>query len=412
MILHGEVMDFLSRFTVFESQAQPLAIALWVMHTHLFVCGEVDDQPFDQTPYLLVTSGSIECGKSELLEQIAAMTPRSWPMTQLPSKSNLARKVEQDRPTIFVDELDKINGDGAREVLGCINSGNRKTGMIAIQIPDGNGGWKNEDFSTFCPKALAGIRATRLDDAVTSRAIIIELRKHTNRPEKWKLRRAKEVEDLRDRLDEWAEKHRRAIVSLYDAEPDMPSELTGRQEDGWEPLAAIADHIGIGDKARSAAIELASVSAEARLDDAGVQLLHDLYEIIEGRERVHTAGILMELNSSHRRWASWNNGKGMNEYELARLLRGFGIHSDKNALTIDGVSRRGYRLQPFMEVWEAYGVPGGVASVASVASVTAGDLAHALANGSVPTDTTQTTETTHRGTPPSEGQETSDQSDW
>jgi hypothetical protein len=112
------------------------------------------------------------------------------------------------------------------------------------------------DFSSFCAKALAGLGT--LPDTVASRSIPIVLKRRlASEPiERFRERGARAMgETIADCLAMY-------IVPLLDdlatAEPDLPDELSDRQQDVWEPLLAIAD-AGGGDwpeRAREAAVRL------------------------------------------------------------------------------------------------------------------------------------------------------------
>ncbi len=56
-----EVCAFLRRFMAFSSDAQPVAIALWIAHTYSI-------EAFDYTPYFHIQSPEKRCGKSLLLD--------------------------------------------------------------------------------------------------------------------------------------------------------------------------------------------------------------------------------------------------------------------------------------------------------------------------------------------------------
>jgi hypothetical protein len=64
--LLDDTIAFLKRFIVFADDAQPIAIALWVLHTHALDAAEC-------TPYLNVESAEKRSGKSRLLEVLGAL---------------------------------------------------------------------------------------------------------------------------------------------------------------------------------------------------------------------------------------------------------------------------------------------------------------------------------------------------
>ena len=100
------------------------------------------------------------------------------------------------------------------------------------------------NYAVFCPKAFAGIGAT-LPDTVMDRAIPVELHRRApdeRHPARFRQASARaELSPLRDRIAAWATV---AKERLTDAEPELPDELSDRQQDSWEPLLAVADLAG------------------------------------------------------------------------------------------------------------------------------------------------------------------------
>ena len=76
-------------------------LALWVLHTHTF-------QASWATPYLRITSAAPESGKTVLLEVLASICRAGWHAVN-PSVAVLYRKVDQDPPTLLLDEMDNYN---------------------------------------------------------------------------------------------------------------------------------------------------------------------------------------------------------------------------------------------------------------------------------------------------------------
>src|SRR5688500_11986293 len=65
------VLRFLQRFVVFQSDAQPVAIALWVLITYVM-------DAFDVAPYLDISSAEKRSGKSRLLEVLSLLVRSPW----------------------------------------------------------------------------------------------------------------------------------------------------------------------------------------------------------------------------------------------------------------------------------------------------------------------------------------------
>jgi hypothetical protein len=87
------------------------------------------------------------------------------------------RKIDAERPTLLLDESDaafKGDREYAEALRGVLNSGHRRGGKTTVCVGQGAEiGFK--DFSTYCPKAIAGIG--KLPDTVQSRSIPIRLKR-------------------------------------------------------------------------------------------------------------------------------------------------------------------------------------------------------------------------------------------
>jgi hypothetical protein len=124
---------------------------LWVLHTHA-----VDAADF--TPYLAINSPVLRSGKTQLLEVFKLLVYKPW-FTGRVTASALVRKVNRDQPTLLLDESDtafQTRSDYAELLRGILNTGFERDGSYSMSVPSGND-WEVRDFSTFSPKAIAGI---------------------------------------------------------------------------------------------------------------------------------------------------------------------------------------------------------------------------------------------------------------
>ncbi len=264
--LLAELAAFARTYVVL-SEAQGVAVALWIVHTHAFDAA-------DATPYLSVTSAEKESGKTRLLETLELLAARPW-LTGRVTAAVLARKVDAEKPTLLLDESDaSFNGEKeyAETLRGMLNTGHRRGGRSSLCVGQG-ADITYADLSTFCPKAIAGIGD--LPDTVASRSIAIRLKRKAldERVERFRRREAEEVaEPLFRWLASWSEHH---VDELASARPELPeAQLSDRACDCWEPLFGIADLAG-GDwpqRARAAAVEMAARGRE-KSTSLGVQWL-------------------------------------------------------------------------------------------------------------------------------------------
>ena len=334
---------FIRRFVIL-SESQLIAIALWVMHTHAFDVA-------DTTPYLNISSPEKRSGKTRLLEVLELLVARPW-FTGRVTAAVLARKVDAMCPTLLLDESDaafKGEREYAEMLRGILNSGYRKGGRVSVCVGQGaNIGYK--DFSTFCPKAIAGIG--KLPDTIADRSIPITLKRRAPNETVARFRR-REVEPE-------AEAIRNSIigcltgVSLADARPQLPDELNDRAADCWEPLLAIADAAG-GEwhrKAKEAAIALMT-GEDIHDDSLGIRLLIDINDVFsQNADPVSSADLIESLNAKDESpWGGFN-GSGLTTRKLASLLKPYGIRP-RNIRTDERVFK-GYSSMDFEDAWSRY----------------------------------------------------------
>jgi Protein of unknown function (DUF3631) len=345
---------FVRRFVALKD-AEAVAVTLFVAHSHAIAAAHA-------TPYLAISSAEKESGKTRLLEVLEPLVACPW-MTGRTTAAALVRKLAADTPpTLLLDESDAaFNGDReySEALRGVLNSGHRRGGCATLCVGQG-AKIEVRDFPVFGAKAVAGIG--KLPDTVASRAIAIRLkRKAPGEPVERFRRRYVDAEAvaLHDALAAWTAAN---IDKLTKAEPALPDELTDRQQDGWEPLLALADLAG-GEwpvRARGAAVRLAgSVAAED--DSTGVRLLADVRVVFGKQERMATADLLAGLHDlDEAPWGEWY-GKPITSRGLAKLLHRFEIRS-KSTRMADGSTPKGFHRDQFEDAWKRY-LPGDGGSI-------------------------------------------------
>src|SRR5665213_3553165 len=90
---------FIRRYIV-VSEEQAVVMAAWILHTFVFDAAEF-------TPYIHITAPEKECGKSNLMDLLAAVaaTPAQSSGT---TPAALVRLADAMKPTIFIDEMDAL----------------------------------------------------------------------------------------------------------------------------------------------------------------------------------------------------------------------------------------------------------------------------------------------------------------
>jgi hypothetical protein len=345
-VLLERVLVFVRTY-VFLTDEQLAAVTLWVAHTHALKAA-------DASPYLNIYSPEKRSGKSRLLEALSLLVAQPW-LTGRVTPAALVRKVDAEAPTLLLDESDAaFRGDReySEALRGLLNSGWRRGGKATVCAKKG-GDWVTRDFSTFCPKAIAGIG--NLPDTIVDRAIPIEMKRKTVGENAARFR-WREVCEVVGRLrEDLAASCSVSLPVLTSARPEMPRELDDRAADIWEPLLAIADAAG-GDwpgRARAAALTLSA--GRARNDESiGIRLLSDIRDVFSDRDtdRLTTVSLLEALNTSEE--ALWGDfrGRPLDSRWLSRLLRPYGVKP--KTVRLDGRTPKGYLKADFCDAWARY----------------------------------------------------------
>jgi hypothetical protein len=344
------ICSFVRRFVVLPDAASEVATALFVLHTWAI------DAAF-ATPYLLVVSPEKGAGKSRLLEVLGLLVRRPW-RTASTTEAALFRKIEQDSPTLLLDEIDAVfasNTDRTEPLRAVLNAGNRRGGSATRVVGQGTT-MAVRDFGVFCPKVLAGIDTGRLPDTIRDRAIVLHMkRRHGGeRVERWRERFMDgEAQPLVSALEGWATA---ATNALEVSDPVLPEVLSDRAADAWEPLLAIADHAG-GEwsaKARAAAIELSGTS-DGDETSSGTLLLGAARRVMAGREVIATADLLTAINADEELpFGGWRESKGLDARTLARMLKRYDDNIRPRTVRIGDDTAKGYHAEDFADAWTRY----------------------------------------------------------
>lgn len=344
--LLDDVFEHVRRYVAL-SGAQARIIALWITHTYCYTL-------FDDTPYLNISSAEKQCGKTRLLETLELLVAKPW-LTGRTTPACLVRKIDADKPTLLLDETDtafKSGEEYSESLRGILNSGYRRTGVYSCCVPKGRE-MTFADFSSFCPKALAGIG--ELPGTIADRSVPTRLKRRSTQETVERFRRA-EVEErskpLRERMKKWVKANAK---ELERATPICPDALTDRQQDVCAPLLAIADLAGPRwcEIARASLTEIFGSSAA---DDQaiGVRLLTDIHRIFGDAKEMSSSKLVEELvKIEFSPWGEFGKqGKPISARTLARLLKPFdvtprSVRSGKDQF-------RGYESDWFTDAWSRY----------------------------------------------------------
>jgi hypothetical protein len=363
------VEGFLCRFVEFTSDAQPVALALWVAHVYA-----IDAAP--AAAYVRITSAVEESGKTTLLEVLESLLGDRCLNLLSATPAFVFRMRDKVGPVaLLLDEIDNTlkdrKDDGARDLLALVNGGYRRSAKVGRSVGRDHEG---RYFRAFGPAAIAGLGS--LHPTTESRCIPIRLdRKMRGSGERWL---PFLVEDdsrrIADSLAAWATPD--VVASLKVARPAIPTDLRDRQAEAWWPLLAIADAAGgyWPEQGRVAAITLhADVDAERAMGTSTLLLRHIAQVAREhDSDRFSSAQLirwLVELAEGP--WARWwasdvdRSTKGDDHAldraaaSLAALLRPFrkpdGSPLRPRVIKVpDGRTPRGYLFEDFGDAFARY----------------------------------------------------------
>ena len=318
---------------------QAIVLALWTVHTWTMPTGA------SHTPYMNITSGTPRAGKTRVVE-IANILCKNPLFSHNASAAVIGRTSYGH--TILIDEADKQmkNPDMKESLNAILNSGFEESGSYARM--GGNNMTQVDNFQTFSAKIISGIAQFHMADTLIDRSIkLTMMRKKKSEvfPRFKKPLVKKEVAELRQKLTEIS-LDEDLLQRLYFAEPKLPDELDDRKKDITEPLFAIAELASkkILDLFCAAIINLC-VNQTPDLTMAE-QMLIDMSKIMNGKS-IHTQDLISELNREPYEWISNNQGTGIRNYQVASLLKPFGIIP--KPISIGNVKLRGYQFTPQLE---------------------------------------------------------------
>lgn len=336
------ITRFIRTYIVIETEAA-WTLALWVLHTHA-------EKAADITPYICLTSPAPRCGKTNLLTLLSLLVREPLPTSDI-STACVYRAITERQPTLLIDEADTVF-ERREDLRGILNSGYSRHCAL-VQRCDGDD-HQVKDFSTWGPKLIAKIGP--LPRTLRDRSILIEMRrKEAGRVvQRFRLRRViAEAEKLADGGRTWALANTAKLLSV---EPDEIDGLSDRAQDIWDPLLAIAQFVG-GEwpgRALRAALRLSGACLAGELGPE-VQVIRDIWQSFEEArvDRLFTVRLLARLQSLEESpWRSWKRGRPLSAYDLALLVRPFGI-APGTIRTAEG-TRKGYYRADFDDAYRRY----------------------------------------------------------
>jgi hypothetical protein len=347
----GLIIHLLQDFIAFREPHEYVAVALWVLHTHVF------DQ-FMVTPRLALRSPVANCGKTTLMDILAKMVSKPDKFDGV-TAAVLVRVIDASHPTLLIDEADNLalalQGNGKLRTL--FNSGHRKGGVMSSMDRG-----ETRKFQVFAPLALA-LPDTMggLPRTLNSRCITLTMQR-ADRSRQLRRFDVNHPDPALDAVYRQILLWRRDLNSL-NPDPEMPSSIGNRIADNWRPLISIADSLGWSEQARDAMLKFAAEFQDA---DARITLLNDLRKVfnISGLDRISSSTLLNELHEMHDGdWKEFLGARGeqqphrLRDSELASMLRDFRIKPrtiwppNRNTAS---KSTKGYLRSQFEQAWRMY----------------------------------------------------------
>ncbi|HOP33434.1 MAG TPA: hypothetical protein PKU94_08660 [Candidatus Hydrothermia bacterium] len=206
-------------------------VASWILGTYLFPL-------FTAYPYLII-KGEKGSGKGTLLNILQRSCWNSTDEIITPSPSYLFRMIEDQRPTLLVDEYHRmLRGEMGKEVSSIFEAGNRRGGTVPRMEKNGDE-LKPVKFKVYCPKAIV----TRSPVEAEDKGITITIPKIYD--DQIYSKRSIEVQDdpilekAREDIMKWVITHDEEVYGVYKSLKPIRG-LGGRYFMVWAPILSIA----------------------------------------------------------------------------------------------------------------------------------------------------------------------------
>jgi putative DNA primase/helicase len=341
--LFDEIFQTFEKFVIADKESLEIA-SMWVALTWLTDVATV-------LPMAMITAPEKGCGKTVFLSVIEKLVRRPLQVCNV-TPAALFRSVQAWEPTLLVDEADTFfsENEGLR---GILNSGHTKGSAYVVRCEEIKGNIQPVRFSTWGAKAISGIKLETLHSTLTSRSIMLPLRRKKPEENTQNIRHAtpEQFELLKQKLFRWTSDNCNLFV---ETKPELP-ELKNRDADNWEPLLAIAKLAGEEwfTRIKHAALKIVGKIEESpSLEE---ELLRDIKNIFDCKRisRISTVNLLEALaDDDLAAWGTYNRGQPMKPRQLANRLKSYDIYP--KPLKINGVAVKGYDLSDFEDVFERY----------------------------------------------------------
>lgn len=332
------------KFLVLPPHADTI-LALWTLHSYSW-------EQCEYSPIVAITSPVRSCGKSRVLDVLEKVVCNPFRTGNM-SEPVLFRVLDARKPSVLIDEFDTIPEDRRDALANILKHGFHRAGRV--HRVEGDSEKKVVEFLVFGPKALACIKLSTLDAPTVSRCINIRMQRKKSAQKVARLRRYSGTE-WQQKCLRWANDHREQIEAATAA---MPDALGDREQDIYEPLFVLANLAGgdWSDKITRAALALCGEPADAPTDSAVLLLSWIQTHFAESAtDKVSSAELVQWLNKrADAPFSAWNNGKGIGQNEVRRLLAGFDVQP--NTVRLGEKTAKGFKREWFQDAFDSY-LPG------------------------------------------------------
>lgn len=257
--VHNDTKSLLKTYVYFDVEVFYDFISLWIIGTYMFRC-------FRSYPYLHI-QGEKQSGKTTLLDVITPICFNALSGNNF-SMASFFRLIEQNCPTLLIDEFEKYDNDLQHEIITVLNSGYKSGGKV-FRCDKGDN-FKAKSYSTYSPKILAGIND--IYNVLNDRCIKISMQKSSKKMEIKRFKVTDEIEklltSLRDDLYLIGLSEGKNVRYLYNTEAlesKFPSSLSSREIELWEPIFILAKLVD--DEMLDRIREMSSMSSKERAID-------------------------------------------------------------------------------------------------------------------------------------------------
>ena len=351
--LFSEIYELLNSFICFQSDDEPIVLTNWVVSTWAYEC-------FMHTPYIHIYSPDKRCGKSLLLDILSELCKKSLKTSQ-PS-SAIYRWIQENKGTLFIDEIDTLNREDRSEFYGILNQGfSSRSGGVLKMVGNNH---TPTTFDVYCPKLFSGIGADNLTDTLRDRSIPIELQRKTEEVKTRRLIGTQPFYELE-----------MVAIGLEQLDFDVEDNPYWSEDDMLEVLD-ILSQTNKDDRAVDICIPIVTIASmgspewleqtinacnnltqrDTEEQSWEIELLGLCKKIMflqTGKTNIQSRELAIAINDfDESRFVNWNNGNGINPSNVARALRSYGIKSKSIRQGTD-VSK-GYEWNDFLDAFDRY----------------------------------------------------------